>query len=183
MPWVKFHSDHFTTTWKRVEWIFHRIWITMKELSVKWASHIRTSTRNFCWSQQAGNIGMCYDLLDSMKAISHLTQILNLKMRKIHKHMSLLNHDPKEVKPNHTKSDCTSYGNYLQSCYWAIIWQPLKLLQCNTWSQFQHCLTLNMRGGGGDRINSVQLNKHHGCWCPGHLRRQDISNHDVDYVE
>ena len=22
-----------------------------------------------------------------------------------------------------------------------------------------------------------------GCWCPGSLRRQDISNHDIDYVE
>ena len=24
---------------------------------------------------------------------------------------------------------------------------------------------------------------YHGCWCPGSLRRQDISSHDIDYVE
>ena len=35
----------------------------------------------------------------------------------------------------------------------------------------------------GDRINSVQHCKYHGCWCPGSLRRQDISTHDIDYVE
>ena len=35
----------------------------------------------------------------------------------------------------------------------------------------------------GDRVNSVQLGQYHGCWCPGSLRRQDISSHDIDYVE
>ena len=34
-----------------------------------------------------------------------------------------------------------------------------------------------------DRINSVQHSQSHGCWCPGSLRRHDISNHDIDYVE
>ena len=35
----------------------------------------------------------------------------------------------------------------------------------------------------GDRINAVQHCQYHGCWCPGSLRRQDISTHDTDYVE
>ena len=35
----------------------------------------------------------------------------------------------------------------------------------------------------GDRVNSVWLGQYHGCWCPGSLRRQDISSHDIDYVE
>ena len=35
----------------------------------------------------------------------------------------------------------------------------------------------------GDRVNSVQHNKYHGCWCTGSLRRQNISTHDIDYVE
>ena len=35
----------------------------------------------------------------------------------------------------------------------------------------------------GDRVNSVQHSKYHGYWCPGSLRRQDISTHDIDYVE
>ena len=35
----------------------------------------------------------------------------------------------------------------------------------------------------GDRINSVQPREYHGCWCPGSLRRQDISTHDIDNVD
>ena len=35
----------------------------------------------------------------------------------------------------------------------------------------------------GDRINSVEHSKYHSCWCPGSLRRQDISTHDIDYIE
>ena len=35
----------------------------------------------------------------------------------------------------------------------------------------------------GDRVISVQLGQCHGCWCPGSLRRQDISSHDIDYIE
>ena len=27
------------------------------------------------------------------------------------------------------------------------------------------------------------LGQYHDCWCPGSLRRQDISSHDTDYVE
>ena len=34
-----------------------------------------------------------------------------------------------------------------------------------------------------DRVNSVYLGQYHGCWCPGSLRRQDISSHDIDYIE
>ena len=33
------------------------------------------------------------------------------------------------------------------------------------------------------RVISVQLGQYHGCWCPGSLRRQDISSHNIDYVE
>ena len=25
--------------------------------------------------------------------------------------------------------------------------------------------------------------QYHGCWCPGSLRRQDISNYDIDLVK
>ena len=35
----------------------------------------------------------------------------------------------------------------------------------------------------GDRVISVWLGQYHGCWCPGSLRRQDISSDDIDYVE
>ena len=35
----------------------------------------------------------------------------------------------------------------------------------------------------GDRVNSVYLGQYHGYWCPGSLRRQDISSHDTDYIE
>ena len=35
----------------------------------------------------------------------------------------------------------------------------------------------------GDRVISIYLDQYHGCWCPGSFRRQDISNHDIDYVE
>ena len=37
-------------------------------------------------------------------------------------------------------------------------------------------LTLNMRG-----TSYLGLNMSIGCWCPGSLRHQDISNHDIDY--
>ena len=42
-----------------------------------------------------------------------------------------------------------------------------------------HDLTFNVWG----RVISVWLGQYHGCWCPGSLRRQDISSHDIDYVE
>ena len=35
----------------------------------------------------------------------------------------------------------------------------------------------------GDRSISVYLGQYHGCWCPGSLRGQDISSHDIDYIE
>ena len=35
----------------------------------------------------------------------------------------------------------------------------------------------------GDRVISVEQDQYHGCWCPGSLRRQNISTHDADYVE
>ena len=39
-------------------------------------------------------------------------------------------------------------------------------------------LTLTCR----DQIDLVQQNRYHDCWCPGSLCRQDISTHDIDYV-
>ena len=35
----------------------------------------------------------------------------------------------------------------------------------------------------GNRVISVLLGQYHGCWCPGSLRRQDISSHDIEYIE
>ena len=35
----------------------------------------------------------------------------------------------------------------------------------------------------GDWITLIQHSKYHGYWCTGSLCRQDISNHDIDYVE
>ena len=35
----------------------------------------------------------------------------------------------------------------------------------------------------GDSIIPIQLSQYNGCWCPGSLRRQDISAQDIDYVE
>ena len=32
-------------------------------------------------------------------------------------------------------------------------------------------------------IIPVQHSQYHGCWWSGSLRRQDISTHDIDYVE
>ena len=35
----------------------------------------------------------------------------------------------------------------------------------------------------GDRVFPVYLGQYHGCWCPGSLRRKDISSHDIEYIE
>ena len=35
----------------------------------------------------------------------------------------------------------------------------------------------------GDRVISVYPGQYHGYWCTGSLRRQDISSHDIDYVQ
>ena len=35
----------------------------------------------------------------------------------------------------------------------------------------------------GDQINPVPHCKYHGGWCPGSLCHQDISTHEIDYVE
>ena len=40
---------------------------------------------------------------------------------------------------------------------------------------YDNCLTLNVRG-------LSLIDQYHGCWCPGSLRRQDISTHDIEYV-
>ena len=35
----------------------------------------------------------------------------------------------------------------------------------------------------GDRVNSVYLGLYYGCWCSGSLCRQDITSHDIGYIE
>ena len=35
----------------------------------------------------------------------------------------------------------------------------------------------------GNRIIPVQYSQYRGCWCPGSLRHQDISTHDIDYKQ
>ena len=42
-----------------------------------------------------------------------------------------------------------------------------------------HVLTLNVQGPSYLGL----LGQHHGCWCPGSLRHQDISSHDIDCIE
>ena len=34
-----------------------------------------------------------------------------------------------------------------------------------------------------EKLKSEALTQYHGCWCPGSLRRQDISSNDIDFVE
>ena len=42
-------------------------------------------------------------------------------------------------------------------------------------------LTLNM---GPSYLGwTIELSQYHGCWFPSSLRRQDISNHDIEYVK
>ena len=57
--------------------------------------------------------------------------------------------------------------------------QVLKLLFCIVSLKVVLELTLTCR----DRVISVSLGQYQGYWCPGSLRRQDISSHDIDYVE
>ena len=35
----------------------------------------------------------------------------------------------------------------------------------------------------GDRVTSVYLGQYDDCWCPGSSSRQDISSHDIHYIE
>ena len=47
------------------------------------------------------------------------------------------------------------------------------------WSYNFPALTLNVRG-----LSYLGLTgQYHGCWCPGSLCHQDISSHDIGYVE
>ena len=45
------------------------------------------------------------------------------------------------------------------------------------------CLKLTLLITCGDQINPVQHCKFYGCCWPGSLGRQDISSHDIAYVE
>ena len=55
-------------------------------------------------------------------------------------------------------------------------------LPAKTWNiQYDHQLDKPL--ACVDRFNSVQHSKYHGCWCPGSLRRQDISVYGIDYIE
>ena len=66
----------------------------------------------------------------------------------------------------------TFHYNY----HWCLF--GVQLLSNDSLSSTRSALTLNVQG----RINSVQHSQCHGSWCPGSLRRQDISTHDIDYV-
>ena len=96
--------------------------------------------------------------------------------------------------------------------YWALqrqnLFQTLTLqtffILCNHGESFQSILekidyktTASYHAGGsivlrsifsklitcGDQLISVYLGQYHGYWCPCSLRRQDISSHDIDYIE
>ena len=60
---------------------------------------------------------------------------------------------------------------------------------CRYWSSYQLVLRSNHLWNqvnhqrAETELSQFQLGQYHGCWCPGSLRRQDISSHDIDYVE
>ena len=68
---------------------------------------------------------------------------------------------------------------------------PVNQIEVHFYNQLHSCgtyrdneklmllLTLNIQG----RINSVQHSQYHGDWCPGSLRRQDISTNDIHNAE
>ena len=61
-----------------------------------------------------------------------------------------------------------------------------KVLLTHTLASFwgkQSCFTYMDPLTYEDRIDSVQHSQYHGCWCPGSVRRQDISTHDIHNVE
>ena len=45
------------------------------------------------------------------------------------------------------------------------------------------CVLYIYRTCTGTEVSQFNLSQYHGWWCPGSLRRQDISSHDIDYVE
>ena len=49
------------------------------------------------------------------------------------------------------------------------------------WNPSSCTLTLNVRGLS--YLSLTLQGQYHGCWCPGTLRRQDISSHDIDYID
>ena len=73
----------------------------------------------------------------------------------------------------------TSSWSYSYCAFWWSAWNgKSQMSYCG-----RMCREITQPLTCGDRINSVQDCQLHGCWCPGSLRRHDISTHDVDYVE
>ena len=61
---------------------------------------------------------------------------------------------------------------------WPQVWLSLWFFKVISWKP-HIVLTLNVRGPSYLGLaRSIS-----GCWCPGSLRRQDISSHDIDYIE
>ena len=80
---------------------------------------------------------------------------------------------------------CKAPSNGCQSWKWRS-WHPVGGHHEKTrgGQYLQYCKINNIYiNTTGDRINQVQHSKYYGCWCPGSLRRQVISIHDIDYVE
>ena len=65
------------------------------------------------------------------------------------------------------------------------IWENMLFFRKSHYEHFFHYW--NLPGvnelTGADRNNLIQQSKYHVCWCPGSLRGQDISTHDIGHVE
>ena len=74
--------------------------------------------------------------------------------------------------------------NVFSHCYFRIIIRQTcpcwtgSMFVTRFWSYIFPALTLNVRGP-----SYLGLTRYHGCWCPGSLCCQDISSHDIGYVE
>ena len=81
VAWTKFCSDHFIIIQMRVRWKFHRIWILVKKLSVKWAPGLKY-IYSYCiytsiqWKYIQGSFSSKY-LLNTIQWYVHI-QVLEL---------------------------------------------------------------------------------------------------------
>ena len=74
------------------------------------------------------------------------------------------------------------YGKCYDNYFFVIYRQSRYSNRISIW-WITYCLPFLKTLNCGDRVISVWLGQYHGCWCTGSLRRQDISSHDIDYVE
>ena len=80
-----------------------------------------------------------------------------------------------KLKKKKKKKKIESMRQYFNSCFCFIEHWSL-----TNYTYIKKSLTLD---ACRDWIILVQHSKYHGCWCPGSLRHQDISTHDINYVE